>query len=179
MPHVQVKKFPFLNETVAQLNQTSDTLNTTNIELQQTISETQRLANIAFSRQLAAQSSSELSQGDYEPAILLAIEAGRVTDTLEAFSAIRAAIANPGHSRLVFYGHTDAVSQATWSRDGSKILTRSDDTTVRIWDAATGAELVKLEDPTNVVYQATWSQVFLANEKVNVWPLKKSTLWVV
>ncbi len=38
--------------------------------------------------------------------------------------------------------------QATWSQDESKILTSSDDNTARIWDAATGAELVKLAGHT-------------------------------
>jgi 23S rRNA pseudoU1915 N3-methylase RlmH len=81
-----------------------------NAEQQATIAKQQ--ANFAFSRQLAAQSTSELSKGHYEPAILLAVSSGQVTDTLEAFSAIRATIANPWHSRLVFYGHESLVTQA-------------------------------------------------------------------
>ncbi len=53
---------------------------------------------------------------------------------------------------------TRAVNQATWSQDESKILTSSDDDTARIWDAATGAELVTLAGHTGCVWQATWSQ---------------------
>ncbi len=132
--------------------------NTINQQLQQTISETRRLANVAFSRQLAAQSTSELSKGQYESAILLALAAGHITDTLEAFSSIRTAIANPWHSRLVFYGHKETVSQANWNQDESKILTSSNDNTVRIWNAVTGQELVRLEGHTDDVTQASWNQ---------------------
>ncbi|MEZ4733274.1 MAG: effector-associated domain EAD1-containing protein [Caldilineaceae bacterium] len=129
-----------------------------NGQLRQTITETQRLANIAFSRQLAAQSTSELDKGQYESAILLALAAGQITDTSEAFTAIRAAIANPGHSRLVFYGHTGAVTQATWNHDESKILTASYDGTARIWNAVTGMELLRFVGHTASITESTWSQ---------------------
>jgi ABC-type multidrug transport system fused ATPase/permease subunit len=114
-------------------------------------------AQIAGSRQLAAQSASALAASNMELALLLAIEAGRVSDTLEAFSAIRTALAQTGRTRRVFYGHTASVLQATWSADESKILTRSDDQTARIWDAASGEELVRLSGHTDWVLQATWS----------------------
>ncbi|HRW07830.1 MAG TPA: hypothetical protein P5121_22165 [Caldilineaceae bacterium] len=140
-----------LNDSITQLDQTVSDLDATNYQLQQTIS-------VAFSRQLAAQSTSELSKSRYEPAILLAVAAGQSTDTSEAFSAIRAAIAHPWHSLLVFYGHTGDIYQVIWNQDESKLLTSSADDTARIWDAATGAELVRLDGHTSYVYQATWSQ---------------------
>ena len=114
----------------------------------------ERQAAIARSRQLAAQSASELSQNNYEPALLLAIEAGRITDTVEAFGTIRNVIANPWHSRVVFYGHTARVWRTIWSKDDSRILTTSEDKTARIWDAATGKLLVKLANST----RAAWSE---------------------
>ena len=40
--------------------------------------------------------------------------------------------------------------QATWSRDESKVLTSSDDGTARIWDAASGEELVTLQGHTGL-----------------------------
>jgi len=122
------------------------------------LNQAQRQSQLARSRQLAAQSLGELSNNHYETAILLAIESGRVADTLEAFAAIRAAIASPWHSRVLLQGHTDDVTNATWSHDDSKILTSSDDNTVRIWDAASGQELVRLEDHTANVTHATWSR---------------------
>jgi WD40 repeat protein len=115
-------------------------------------------AAISFSRQIAIQSGNELRSNHYESAILLAIESGRSADTVEAFSTIRAAIANPWHSRLVFYGHTDLVTQVTWNQDESKILTSSRDGTVRIWDAVTGQELIRIDAHKDFVSQATWNR---------------------
>src|SRR5206468_1270391 len=91
-------------------------------------------------------------------AILLAIESGQITDTLEAFTAIRVAIANPWHSRTILQGHTGTVWQATWSKDESKVLTASSDGTARIWDTASGKELVKFTGHTNAILKATWNK---------------------
>jgi WD40 repeat protein len=44
-------------------------------------------------------------------------------------------------------GHTDDVWDAQWSPDGRRIGTSSYDSTARIWDAATGEELLTLEHP--------------------------------
>lgn len=106
-------------------------------------------AALARSRQLAAQSTSELGKGNYELAILLAIESGIVTDSLESFAAIRLAIANPWHSVATMYAtgdiHRYRGFETTWSKDEDKILTASIyDGTARIWNTATGEELVKL-----------------------------------
>lgn len=42
-----------------------------------------------------------------------------------------------GRTRAVLTGHTGGVRSASFSSDGSRIVTASDDTTVRLWDAAT------------------------------------------
>ena len=53
-------------------------------------------------------------------------------------------------------GHTDAVRSVAFSRDGALLASASDDNTVRVWDAATGAALKTLEGHTGAV----WSVVF-------------------
>jgi len=45
-------------------------------------------------------------------------------------------------SSLVLRGHTDGVLSASYSPDGTKIITASADHTARIWDARTGLELL-------------------------------------
>ncbi len=117
-----------------------------------------RQAEIAVSRLLAAQSAVELNKNNPELALLLSLEALSTTETLEAFEAVYNARAN-NHARRTFYGHTDRVLQASWSQNESRVLTRSDDGTARIWDAESGAELVRLVGRhTDVVRQASWSQ---------------------
>jgi len=49
-------------------------------------------------------------------------------------------------ARLTLSGHTSAVTQARWSSDNRRIATVSTDMSLRIWDATTGAELLKLSD---------------------------------
>ncbi|WP_287240553.1 WD40 repeat domain-containing protein [Mesorhizobium sp.] len=49
------------------------------------------------------------------------------------------------HERLSLRGHEDAVASAAFSPDGTRIVTASWDRTARVWDAVTGAQLLKLE----------------------------------
>lgn len=46
-----------------------------------------------------------------------------------------------GHRLLTLEGHTDIIEQASFSQDGTRLLTVSDDQTLRVWDAATGRTL--------------------------------------
>ena len=51
--------------------------------------------------------------------------------------------------RLVLAGHTGTLSDAEYSPDGSRIVTASNDGTVRIWDATTGRQITLLNAHTN------------------------------
>ncbi len=54
-------------------------------------------------------------------------------------------------------GHTGPVWGVAWSPDGSQFATGSEDGTVRVWDAATGAELATLAGPGGEIYGVAWS----------------------
>ncbi len=54
-------------------------------------------------------------------------------------------------------GHTDSVHTATFSPDGSRLVTSSSDKTARLWDAATGRQIVVLEGHTSGVLDAAFS----------------------
>jgi len=41
----------------------------------------------------------------------------------------------------VLYGHAGEVNSAAFSPDGARIITTSDDRTVRLWDSAAGTEV--------------------------------------
>jgi WD40 repeat protein/tRNA A-37 threonylcarbamoyl transferase component Bud32 len=58
---------------------------------------------------------------------------------------------------LALRGHTAAVNTARFSPDGQQIVTASDDSTVRVWDAATGQRLLTLLGHTNKVASAAFS----------------------
>ncbi|MBK6432769.1 MAG: hypothetical protein IPF85_18935, partial [Anaerolineae bacterium] len=54
-------------------------------------------------------------------------------------------------------GHTDIVRSAAYSPDGTRIVSASDDQSVRIWDGETGALLRTLEGHTDRVLSAAYS----------------------
>ncbi|KZS89491.1 hypothetical protein SISNIDRAFT_398115, partial [Sistotremastrum niveocremeum HHB9708] len=57
----------------------------------------------------------------------------------------------------VMQGHTNHVNSVAYSPDGTHVVSGSDDKTVRIWDAATGAEVHKMEGHTSSVYSVAFS----------------------
>ena len=52
---------------------------------------------------------------------------------------------------LTLKGHTGSVWSASFSPDGSRIVTGSRDKTAKVWDAKTGAELLTLKGHTGGV----------------------------
>ena len=54
-------------------------------------------------------------------------------------------------------GDIDNVSDADFSADGKEVLTASDDRSARVWDAATGQELYRLEIFSQAVKEARFS----------------------
>jgi WD40 repeat protein len=74
--------------------------------------------------------------------------------------------------------HVGPLNQASWNKDGSRVLTASWDGTARIWDAQTGQEIfgVQHDGPVN---QAMWnqdaSQILTASDDgtARVWDVDK------
>jgi WD40 repeat protein len=58
---------------------------------------------------------------------------------------------------LALTGHTDRLNSAVFSPDGRRVVTASDDKTARIWDTATGNEIVRMRGHANVVHFAAFS----------------------
>jgi WD40 repeat protein len=51
------------------------------------------------------------------------------------------------HVRATLVGHTDSVLDVGWSLDGHRIVTSSNDQTIRTWDAASGQQLTSPKHP--------------------------------
>jgi tetratricopeptide (TPR) repeat protein len=68
--------------------------------------------------------------------------------------------AKTGAEALTLRGHTNwvrPVSSASFSPDGTRIVTASQDGTARVWDAKTGAEALTLQGHTGWVQSASFS----------------------
>ena len=58
---------------------------------------------------------------------------------------------------LTLKGHTRPVSSASFSPDGSRVVTASTDNTAKVWDAKSGAEVLTLKGHTRALYSASFS----------------------
>jgi WD40 repeat protein len=65
--------------------------------------------------------------------------------------------AGTGQELLTLEGHTDVVRSVTFSPDGNRIVTGSDDRTAKVWDAGTGQELLALKGHTHAVWSVAFS----------------------
>ncbi len=112
-------------------------------------------AQIALSRQLAAQSTAELMH-DRQTSLLLAIQANRAARTYQADEALaNAALAYP---------HRDALGRSggpLWalalSPDGRLVVTASKDGSVQCWAVGTGELLANLSDARGPLYELSFS----------------------
>ncbi|HLE50435.1 MAG TPA: helix-turn-helix domain-containing protein [Anaerolineales bacterium] len=105
---------------------------------------------------------------DPELSILLALQAVNKTYGLdhtvlpEAEDALHRAV-QASRVELTLRGHADFVSSAVFSPDGTRIATASADGMAKIWDAATGKELLTLKGSS---YGVAWYAVFSPDGKL-------------
>ncbi|HEX3147231.1 MAG TPA: pentapeptide repeat-containing protein, partial [Gemmataceae bacterium] len=62
----------------------------------------------------------------------------------------------PGRAAVVT-GHTSSVRACAWSPDGTRIVSGSGDTSLKVWDAATGTCRLTLQGHTTSVTACAWS----------------------
>ena len=88
----------------------------------------------------------------------------------------------PAQPVTTLKGHTDPVTSVAFSPDGKRIVSGSDDKTVKVWDAHTGQEIRTLKGHTNwvlsVAFSADGKRIASgsADQTVKVWDAATGTL---
>ena len=124
---------------------------------EQELSHTNQGMLINQSRVLAEKAITLVDEGDSYLARLIALQAlpPHRPYTIEAEGALRTAIQ---HNDAILRGHTSSVESASFSPDGKRIVSISDDNTIRIWDSQTGKQIGQLpEGHTKKVSSASFS----------------------
>jgi WD40 repeat protein/DNA-binding SARP family transcriptional activator len=99
---------------------------------------------------LASQAEAEISFGNTDRAVLLALAAlENYPYTPQAEHALGQAVIY-NRALALYEGHTAAITGAAWSSDGSRIATGSFDNSVHIWEAATGKLIQKIDLPRGI-----------------------------
>jgi len=62
-----------------------------------------------------------------------------------------------GTCLLTLKGHSCDVAAVSWSSDGSRICSGSDDCTVRVWEVSSGKSMQTIEGHSSYVTAVSWS----------------------
>ena len=118
-------------------------------------------ARISTSKSLAAFALAEM-ETDPELSLLLATESIRITRqvngvVLPLSNTVLRQMIIKSRVRLTLTGHDNSVRSVSYSLDGQRIVTGSEDKTAKVWDAVEGQELFTLKGHDGRVFSATWS----------------------
>ena len=128
----------------------------------------------AQARELVAASiNNMLNNGDPELSVLLALHSMDLSYSPDAETTLRQALLSLRKEHSLT-GHTDIILQIAYSPDGKRIATASEDGTTRIWDTASGQEILTLPSTsewgfTAVQYSPDGRQIATREELVIIW----------
>ena len=117
----------------------------------------ERQRRIALSRQLAAQTTTQLG-GQADLALLLSLEANRLTSIAEVKSSLLAALTDRPKLVAFLHGHTELVRSVTFSPDGKTLASGADGGAILLWSVANRQPLgPPLVNGTNRVWSVAFS----------------------
>jgi WD40 repeat protein len=112
-------------------------------------------ARLALARQLAAQANTATA-GRLDRALLLAVEANRLSDAVDVRGSLLDALRESSHARRFLHGHKDGVGSLAFSPNGRLLVSGSEDKTIRFWEPvrgrAMGSPLLTEHDVTSVAF---------------------------
>jgi WD40 repeat protein len=113
-------------------------------------------ADIATSRQLAAQSVSQ-QESDPRLALLLAVQSDAITNTSESYSSLLSGLQFSPHLSATLTNHTDEVTSVAFSPDRQTLASSSRDETIILWDVASGEGRLTLRGHASRVESVAFS----------------------
>ncbi len=109
-----------------------------------------------LSIQIAQAAQKQYAASQFDVALILATQAVTTSPSVEAISSLHTIFAQPGYQLRQLDGHSDKINRILWSSDGKRLMTASNDGTVRIWDDERGEEMLHFSH-RNPVNDVAWN----------------------
>jgi WD40 repeat protein len=104
----------------------------------------------AYALEQASQASMPISSTS-KPPVPLVSEKAPVAPPVLSPSYSSASVVSAGTPVSTYRGHTSAIRSLSWSPDGTRIVSASNDQTVHIWDVKTGASYQTYQDRSSAL----------------------------